>query len=596
MSVPSVFFGLEIAKRAMQMSQLNLQIIAHNIANAGTEGYSRQRAEVVTAPPLAYPSIQRGGYPQQLGSGVDVQAVRRITDEFLAEIIRMQSGAQGRNTAVDSALQGIELIFNEPGDQTLGTLVDNYFAAWQDLANDPELVSTRANLREQAITLVQGFNRLDKSLSALAEQQTSMIRLKLTEANNLTQQIADLNIQIAQVLGLGDNPNDLMDKQDLLIEQLSDIVPINTITQNDGSTSVLIGGLRLVEGDKAQALVTVLDPDDPNKITIRLKNGLVPDLNGEGLIAGYLESRDEIVPYYINQLDQLASAVINRVNVLHVDGFGLDGFKARSFFTDYRTAEMVGTFPLPAGTTEDTRLDELGLTAGYFEIQGTRITISQDDITPGDAITVGELLDRITNSQSLVRASLDTDSAGDPIVRLDLFNPPKGNTEIHILDGTSNFFQVFGLDNAVSNFLPANATYDNASGKISVSAAILENLDFIAAASDDGSGIFAGPGNNENALAIASLQSMTTAINGTTYTDYYASTIAELGSQAQAATRLLQNQDVLLDQLDVQRESIRGVNLDEEATNLITYQSIYEGAARVVQVMDSMLDTLIHMV
>ena len=123
---------------------------------------------------------------------------------------------------------------------------------------------------------------------------------------------------------------------------------------------------------------------------------------------------------------------------------------------------------------------------------------------------------------------------------------------------------------------------------------MIENLDYIAAAGDDGSGIYPGPGNAENAIAIASLQSMDNAIYQTTYGDYYASTISELGTEKQSISRLTTNQEILLTQLSVQRESVRGVNLDEEAAAMITYQRIYEGAARVIQVVDTLLDTVIN--
>jgi flagellar hook-associated protein 1 FlgK len=586
--------GLEIARRALAMSQFNLRVIAHNIANSGTPGFSRQRAELIPSPPLPYPSISRGDYPQQLGTGVDVDAVRRIRDEFLDEVIRMQTGAQGRNETVEAALGQVELIFNEPGEYTLGTLIDNFFAAWQDLANNPELVSTRANLREQGISLVREINRLDTSLRRLREEMAAQLKIKVGEANDLAHQISDLNIQISQVQGLGENPNDLMDQRDLLAEELSEIIPVTTIEQLDGSMSVLIGGLRMVEMDKVQELEIILDPHDPEKLSVRFKNRNLPNLNGKGVLAGLIEVRDEVIPFFQSRIDNLTTALVNRVNVQHLRGFGLDGLKGRPFFEDRRTAEMLGTVPLPVGTDEDTPLDELGITAGTFTIQGATITLTPEDVAPGEAITLGEVLVRITDSQPYVRARLVTDLGPNPYLRLDLFNPVESDTTISILWGTSSFLTVTGLDSATTTFLSANEEYSNSSHMMAMFVAVLQDLDVIAAAGDDGSGVYPGPGNNLNALAIASLQSLNDAVSGATYTDYYASTISELGSKSQSASRLVANQDTLLNQLYVQRESIRGVSLDEEATYLITYQRIYEGAARVTQVIDSTLDTLIN--
>jgi flagellar hook-associated protein 1 FlgK len=193
-----------------------------------------------------------------------------------------------------------------------------------------------------------------------------------------------------------------------------------------------------------------------------------------------------------------------------------------------------------------------------------------------------------------VRASLDTNAVGDPIVRLDLYNPPDSSTTISTFKGSSNFFTLTGLDNAASTPVKSSTPYSDAAGMIQLSTSVRDSLDAIAAAGDDGSGIFPGPGNNTNALAIASLQSLKTAVGSSTFEDFYTSLVGELGAKDLSASQLVDNQSILLDQLSTQRESVMGVSLDEEATNMITYQRIFEGAARVTQVIDSMLDTLVN--
>lgn len=576
------------------MSQLNLQIIAHNIANASTPGYSRQRAEMLTAPPLAYPSLSRGAFPQQVGTGVNVESIKRIRDEFLDQVIWTQNGSQGRNVSVEAALRQVELIYNEPGENTLGSFIDRFFGAWSELANSPELVSTRANIRENAISLSREFNRLTNSLEKLAIDNASQVRIRIKEANNLAWQIAGLNTQIAQVTNLGDNPNDLKDQRDLYIEELSDIIPLTTIEDVNGSLSILIGGLRMVEYNKVQELRVTNDPNDIENVSIEFTNHITPELYGRGKLAGLMEVIYEYIPRFHEKLNNLATAVINRVNLLHLDGFGLDGIKGRPFFTDLRTAEITGTFSLPTWATENTTLDELGISKGYFTIQGAKITITQDDIAPGEAIKIKDLLNRINNAQPFVRAIFHKDVGGNSFIRLDLYNPVEADTEINIFKGSSNFFQVVGLNGAPIDFLTANETYSSSSDMISLWSSILKDLDIIAAAEDDGSGIFTGPGNNGNALAIAGLQSLNNAIGGASINDYYSASISILGSLSQSTSRLVTSQGVLLEQLKVQRESVRGVNLDEEATMLITYQRIYEGAARVTNVVDLCLDTVIN--
>ncbi|MCX6645794.1 MAG: flagellar hook-associated protein FlgK [bacterium] len=566
--MPSIFLGLEIARKALAMSQLNLQVIAHNIANAGTPGYSRQRAEMITSPPLAYPSFQRGGYPQQIGTGVDVDRVMRIRDEFLDEVIRAQTGSQGRNETVQAGVNQIELIFNEPGDNTLGTLIDNFFAAWSDLANNPELVGSRANVREEAISMTGEFNRLITSLDKLAQDQKSQVRIQVDEANNLAHEIALLNTEISQVTNLGDDPNDLKDRRDLVVEQLAEIIPVTTIEDDNGSLNVLIGGLRYVDHDNVDDLKVAPNSKQAGEISIEMKSKNAPDFNGKGSLAGLLEVAYDILPKIEQKINNLATAIVNRVNLQHIDGFGLDGQKGRSFFSDIKTAQMAATFTLPAGTTEDTTLDVLGISAGYFTIQGQKVTISKEDIVPGDAITLKDLLDRINESQPYVRAKLESDALGNSFVTLNLYNPGAKDTEISVFTGTSNFIQTVGLSNAASEFISTNDTYTTSANLMSVWQSILENLDIIAAAEDDGSGNFPGAGNNGNAIAISDLQSLNTAIGTATFTDFYTATISELGSLSQSTTRLVSNQGVLINQLNIQRESIRGVNLDEEATQL----------------------------
>jgi flagellar hook-associated protein 1 FlgK len=593
-TVPSSFFGLEIARRALEVSQLNLQVIAHNVANADTPGYSRQRAELAATPPFAYPSFQRPATVQQLGSGVEVTEVKSIRDEFLDAVIRAQTSAQGRNTAANDALSQIESTFNEVSDTGLSTAIDRFFAAWQDLSNNPELASARASLREEGYTLVRTVNALYSSLKQLQDDQNEQLQLKVIEANDLAHRIAGLNVQISNVKALGDSPNDLLDQRDLLVEQLAGLVPASLSEDSAGIQSVLINGLRFVEEDRVNELRLVQGQDNPMFSTITIGQRLVPDLGGMGEIGGLMEIRDKTIPFFQDRLDNLTSALINRVNVIHLSGFGLDGVKGRSFFTDYRTAEMTGTAILPVGTTEETHIDQLGIRAGVFEIQGAAITISDTDVKPGEAITLGDLLKRITSSQAFVRAVLVTNSIGEASVRLNLYNPPNADTSITTFRGSTNFLDVVSLSDAETHFLDAANTYTSASDLMEMSLSIRENLDSIAAAGDDGFGYYPGPGNGDNALSIASLQSKPDAIGDSSLQDYYSALIGELGSQARSASQFVTNQSILLDQLSTQRESIRGVSLDEEATKMIVYQRIFEGAARVTQVVDSMLDTLIN--
>jgi flagellar hook-associated protein 1 FlgK len=589
--MPTAYLALDIARRAMMTSQTNLQIISHNIANAGRPGYSRQRAELRPAPPLAYPSMTKGAYKQQLGTGVEVAAINRIRDSFLDHIIRNQIGDQGSYSTLDQIYDNLEVLFDEPSDTGLGNSITEYFATWNDLANDPELASTRANLREKAIILTGYFHDYDARLKELREDTNAQIELKVNEVNNLLYQIADLNQQIMSVEGLGDHANDLKDQRGLLVEQLSEIIKVNTIDQVDASLTVMIGAIRVVERDSVTPIETRIDQG--NFLSITVLNNIKPPLTG-GELYGLFIARDELIPEFQDKLDTLASGIINRINYQHKQGWGLDGQKGRAFFDDLRTARLIGDNFLPAGTTGDTTLFELGIIEGFFEVQGARINLTYEEVSPDNSLTLNELFERINAAQHTVRASLWSDAAGNTAVTFDLYNPAAQDDGIDIIVGSSNFLTFTGINTATIQYTGANKLYGNAAERIDLTDMIQSDLDAIAAALDSGDDIFPGVGDNSNALAISAIENFGTAIARTTIEDYFNGMVSSLGSQSQAQKRLVTNQELLITQLTNQRESISGVNMDEEATKIIQFERMYQGAARVVTVVDELLDTLIN--
>jgi len=589
--MPTQYLALDIARRALQVSQTNLQIISHNIANAGRPGYSRQRAELRPAPPLSYPSMLRGEFTQQLGTGAEVVSINRIRDSFLDHIIRAQMGNQGGFTALDEIYQGLEVLFNEPSERGLGTSINEFFTAWNDLSNDPELTSTRANLREKAVVLAGNFHDYDFRIKEMRDDLNTQIEMKIAEVNNTLGQIADLNKQIMQVEGLGDHANDLKDQRDLLVDGISEILNLNTVDEPDSSMTIMIGGVRIVEKDTFTPLTPFIK--EGNRIGFTILTDIVPE-NVGGTLQGLVDARDELIPEFQLQLDTLASGIINRVNMLHKDGWGLDGQRGRAFFDDLNTASLVGDIFLPAGTDEKTTLFELGITEGFFELQGVRVELSYDDVSPDDTITLGDLFDRINAAQHTVRASITTDAAGNSAVALDLYNPAQKDDTIEFFEGSTNFFTFTGLDTATLEYTPVNDSYTNAAERIDLFDLINTNLDVIAAALDPGDDIFPGVGNNANSLRISALQDNPVAVDGTTIEDFHNGIIATLGIQAQSSHRLVTNQDLLISQLQNQRQEVSGVNMDEEAVKIIEFQRMYEGAARVISVVDSLLDTLIN--
>lgn len=590
----STFFGFTIATRALMAAQKGLEITGHNIANANTPGYSRQRPELVMSRPYAYPGLTcAGGTPLQLGTGVDVRSVERMRDVYLDHIIRHSTSDLGHFAAKQAGFARLEVTLNEPSDYGLSSVIGELFTAFSDLSNQPELTSERANVREKGISLAETFNQIDTDLKSLKNDQNRTIIMDVNEINNILNQIGNINKQIIAIEGVGNKANDLKDTRDYMVEQLSAYINIETVEREHGEIAVLISGITVVDKDNVIQLETRARTGSNDSIVdIYFENGLQPRITS-GELKGLIEMRDEIIPEYQNKLNVCASALINRINYQHKLGYGLDDKSDRAFFSDYKTATLKGTVTFPPGTTLDTPIDELGITAGNFSIQNTKIIISQKDVTPAEAITVGDLIERINRSQPSVRALLLDDASGVHL-QLDLYNPADVSETIHTHEGSSNFLTtISGISDGTVVATETARLYTNAMDMISISLSLKDNLDIIAAASTNENGISSGVGDNSNALIIAELNDSMDAVEGSSFNDYYNGIIGKLGSESQTNYRLVANQDMLVSQLDNQRTQISGVSIDEESLNMIQYQRAFEGAARVCSTLDSMIETII---
>jgi flagellar hook-associated protein 1 FlgK len=224
MSIPA-FTGLNTALRGVQAQQAALDVIAHNIANVETPGYSRQEAVFTASPSLRLGSgATPDGQGAQLGTGVEVQSYRRIRDDFLDLQYRTQNMAAGQSDVAAKRLSVVQsaLATNTAGD--LGKQLDNFWDSWQTLSSNPSDAAAKAGVVGAASNLAQRFNTLDSDLATTGAQATSDLNDMLSDAGPIkpiADQLAALNSQINQVLGSNGSPNDLLDKRDLLLDQLS---------------------------------------------------------------------------------------------------------------------------------------------------------------------------------------------------------------------------------------------------------------------------------------------------------------------------------------------------------------------------------------
>jgi flagellar hook-associated protein 1 FlgK len=312
----STFLGLETTLRGILAQQLALDTTGHNIANANTPGYTRQSATLTTTDPYTVPSVSRPPQAGQLGTGVTVAEYTRVRDSFIDIQLRAQTMRKGEFEATQDGLNQVELALNEPSDNGLNTLLSRYWTSWQDVSNAPENMATRQALLQNAAALAEGFNNLSAQLGTITAQAGENVTMTVGDVNSIGRQIALLNDAISRARLTGDQPNDLFDQRDVLLDKLSALG--NTqITQGVlGSIDVSIGGAALVTGTTSATLVET----DFTSLT-------------SGKLKGLVDLRDVTLPAYAATLDSIANTLIASTNTQHAAGFDRAGVAGGAFFT-----------------------------------------------------------------------------------------------------------------------------------------------------------------------------------------------------------------------------------------------------------------------
>jgi flagellar hook-associated protein 1 FlgK len=242
----SSFYGLQTSLRGLLAHQRSLDVTSHNVANASTVGYSRQSADLTASTPMDVASgALASGAGAQLGTGVDVQAYRRIRDTFLDVQYRAQNTRLGEATARAQGLDQAQTALNEPGDSGISAQLSKFWTAWSTLSNNPDDVSARTALVQQAASLSDAFKAVDQQLG-LAAQSAQDELTSLTGPDGQVKQAADqlakLNDSIRKITTAGEQPNDLLDARDKLLDQLSELGQTSVEDLGDGSVRVTFGG------------------------------------------------------------------------------------------------------------------------------------------------------------------------------------------------------------------------------------------------------------------------------------------------------------------------------------------------------------------
>jgi flagellar hook-associated protein 1 len=460
----AISLGLQTATKALRAEQLAVDVASHNIANAQSPGFSRQR---VILRPEGITAADRYSHDDLLGKagfGVSASDVNRVRDTFLDYQARQTNSQMTQFNAYSDALGRAELTFNEPGDDGIQALMGQFFDAWHDVVNDPESPAARVALVHATSTLTSNIQRASSDLSTLRSDVNRDVVSLQDEINSRAAEISGLNKQIVQVEANGDMANDLRDRRDLLLDQLSGLGQVTYSETENHSVTVYLGNHELVSQSGYQAVGAVNDPANAGMQKLVFTSDGIDVTSNSGKLRGLLDARDTAIPAVQAKLDTLATDLIAQVNAIHSTGYDLNGNPGLAFFT------------------------------------GTNAT----DIALNSAISAD----------------------------------------------------------------PSKIAASSAAGAV---------------------------GNSTNALAIADLQSTASAgLNGATLDQFYANIVSVLGSDVAQAQGMAQSNGLLNSHVESQRQGVSGVNIDEEVTNMTAAQHAYQAAAKVISVIDSMLDTLIN--
>jgi flagellar hook-associated protein 1 FlgK len=571
----SIFSTFNIGRTALEAHQTAMQVTGQNIANAGNEEYTRQRAILETTPAqdLTY---------AQLGTGVRVREVQRVINDALEARIDGAASSLSSTTAKQQMLDQIESIFNELSDTDISSALGKFFDSLDALTTNPNDASTRLELISAAEGLGDSLQYMAGQLNEARASADDSIKIAVNDINELTAQIAQLNNQIVIAENGGVNmgtANDLRDKRGALVRQLSEIIGVRTFETSDGSLSVLAGSDFLVFGNTNFTLSTTQSVDRGVLVSgIKFdQNGAQLNING-GKLDGLIAARDQIAAGFAEDLSTLANQLIYQVNRVHSEGLGITGLSDAT-----STSRVSG--PLA-------ELDEAGL--DFDVVNGSFLLhVRNENTGETKSINVGVDLDGIGSDSTLqsvvdeINTELAAAFGGSSPVTASI----TGTNRLRIASSGAPY--TFSFSEDTSGFLAAIGMNTFFTGHdaltIGVNEMLADNPDLIAAAMPE------APGGNANALRLAQLRNSAVLNNGaSTLEDYWQGVVGSLGVQAASAGDSVDNQTLLLTSLLNERQRISGVNLDEETINLISHQRAYQAAAKLIAVADSMIETLLN--
>lgn len=618
----STFSGIEIGKRSIMAHSDAISTAGHNISNANTEGYSRQRVQMKEFDPLYKPDLERAERPGMIGQGIDVQSVNRIRDELLDKRIVGQQNQESYWQTRSDYYTMLEQIYNEPYDVSVRGNMDKFWEGWQELSVNPESQAARQVVVTRGETLTDSIQQQWNSLSGIADLLNGDIEATVKQVNSYVRQIADLNGEIVRSRGMGDNPNDLLDRRDLLVDKLSQLINISTDNRDSDEFMVHVDGRVIVQGSIAReiGLAPRYDETGYNKL-IWSDTGLDAHFSG-GKLGALVELRDVDVRNEMQSLNTMTMNFSDLVNDVHRNAVGANKVTGLNFFVQHSFVENAnGNFDRDSDGVLDTSYvfrftgtNELDLQQ-QVGIEGTMTLSGKDgDVTINyyHTDTVETVIAKINNSTSEVKAYLDKNNhlvlKGTTAQEYD--NPDFVIRHVedsgYFLAGYSGILRGTGSENAY-NFAQADAVevlqsgtqfavspVYNPSAYIEINPVIKQDVMNVAAGYLDSTGAVS-VGDGRAAVEIASIRNTNVMVGQVkTFDDYFADAVTNVGLKGEQAQTNLLSQNSIMDDLKNLRDSISGVNIDEELAEIMKFQHGYNAAAKFVTIWDSLLDTVIN--
>jgi flagellar hook-associated protein 1 FlgK len=631
-----------IGVSGLAAAQAGLLTTGHNISNASTPGFNRQQIVQSTNTP----EFTGAGY---FGQGTNVVTVKRIYNQFLAT---QSLTAQTRLTELNAYADQIRQIDGLLADSSAGlsTALNDFFRGVHEVAASPSSIPARQSMLSMAQALVGRFQSVDGRLNEIRDGVDTQLVSTVADINSYATQIAELNqrIILAEAAGPAQPANDLLDQRDQLVAQLNQQVRVTTIAESDGSLSVFVGnGQAVVIGSQSYGLATMQSGEDASRMTVGITlagggTAAMPEsmLTG-GTLGGLLAFRSESLDEAQNALGRIAIGLAETLNAQHRLGQDLTGALGGNFFTAPAAQVLYPNTPLNGGTavigvavadansltTSDYRLTADG--GGNYTltrlsdnttvfaaaalpqtVEGLTISLSAGAANAGDTFLIqptraaaGDLAVALTDARSIaaaapIRTAASNSNTGSGSVSAGSVNgPPPVNANLTqtvtlTFDDPPTTFDV----NGTGTGNPANVAF-TAGGNITYNGWTIQ-VSGTPAAGDvfTISANSAGVSDNRNALLLAGLQTGKTLAGGTaSYQSAYAQIVSDVGNKTREVEVTITAQESVLKQAQDAQQSLSGVNLDEEAANLLRYQQAYQASGKMIEIASKLFETLLSM-